>query len=157
MSTLFKRFLAKNKLASSLPKLVQDVGSMLKGLDTSKPMDAFGPIYELIYQLTHRTLGCDDIADDPKLLAETLRLYTTLGSSNGLDVMFTWLPTPGRLYSKYCGAKLYFTFSRIMQKRRDTGTRGEDAMQIMMDAGDSDLDISIVRSSSHASITQALT
>lgn len=144
MGTLFKRFLAKNKLSSSLPRLVQDVHAMLDGLDTSKPMDAFGPIYELIYQLTHRTLGCNDIADDPKLLEDTLRLYTTLGSSSGVDVMFTWLPTPSRIYSKYCGAKLHFAFQKVMQKRRDTGVKGDDAMQIMMDAGDSDIDISIV-------------
>ena len=49
--------------------------------DKSGVTDSFDSIYRIVYQLTMRTIACVEIADDPILLARTLRLYESLAST----------------------------------------------------------------------------
>lgn len=143
-SILFKRFLAKPRLSACLENLVSDTIATFDAFDTSVPMDPFDTMYKLIFQLTHRTVGCNDIAADPKLLRKTLAMFTDIDGSAAVEVMFPWLPTPTKLRKLWGGARLHWTLQGIMKQRRESGQPGTDAMQLMMDAGDTDLQISVV-------------
>lgn len=140
-ATLFKRFLVKPRLDGCVAPLVADTLAAIALFDADKPMDPFDIMYKLIYQLTHRTLGCDDVADDPALCAETLSMFSDLHATGALEVMFPWLPTPVRVRKLWGGARMHWTLQRIMKQRRESGRPGTDAMQTMMDAGDTDLQI----------------
>ncbi|OAA77091.1 Cytochrome P450 [Akanthomyces lecanii RCEF 1005] len=142
-SILFKRFLAKPRLHACLENLVSDTIATFDAFDTSKPMDPFDTMYKLIFQLTHRTVGCNDIAADPKLLKKSLAMFTDLDATGAIEVMFPWLPTPVKLRKLWGGARMHWMFQRIIKKRREQDQPGNDAMQLMMDAGDTDLQISV--------------
>jgi hypothetical protein len=109
--------------------------------------DPFQSIYEVVYQLTMRTVACDDIADSPELLARTLQLYTTIdGSATPTAIMFPWFPSPAVIKRTIAGGRLYMIINKIVNERKTTGARGEDPLQFLIDEGDSMTEIIEVRS-----------
>lgn len=122
-----------------LPLLIADTKARLEEVATSPNgvMDPFDNIYKIVYQLTMRTVGCNDIADDPALLLKTLRLYEAIEeSATPTGIIFPWLPTVAKLKRTIAGGRLYMIFQRIVSQRRKTGKRDEDALQFMIDHGD---------------------
>ena len=84
-----------------------------------------------------RTVGCNEIANDPRLLAKTLSFFETIQqSATPAGVIFPWLPTPAKLKRTYAGGALYIIFQGIVNERKKTGKREEDALQFMIDQGD---------------------
>lgn len=136
--------MTKARLVENIGQLVNDANSALGHLETSRPFDPFNGIYLLIYQMTHRLLGSYDVANSPRLLAETLAVYDRMGDSSAMQTMFPMMPTLGMLRKLCGGARLHFLFRSIIRDRRKCGRRENDAMQIMMDNGDSDIQISTV-------------
>ncbi|KAG5981566.1 hypothetical protein E4U55_002822 [Claviceps digitariae] len=139
---LFKRFTHKDRLEANLPNLVNDCVTSYEDMDINAPLDPFDALYRLVYKLTLRTLGTNDVADSRKLLDETLTIFTSMDDGSALEVMFPKIPFPSRLSKMWAGAKLHLIFSKIMQNRRETGRVEDDAMQSMMDAGDDEIIIS---------------
>lgn len=139
-----KRATNRGGLLRVLGLLASDAEATITSIDVSRPFDPFDSMYRLVYQLSHRTIGCDDIAQSPELLDKTLGIYSRLDQSNALQVMFPSLPTPNLLLKVWSGAKLFGILKDIMKKRRETGQRGQDTMQSLMDKGDSDLTICAV-------------
>lgn len=143
-----KRFMTKDRLKTGLPLLIADTHAALSTMSSAPQgiLRPFDEMWRLVYQLTHRTLGTKDIADDPKELARTMSIYMTMDGSSALDVMFPSLPTPKKLRKIWAGAQLHQTFSRIVEDRKKTGRREEDAMQALMDQGADNMKISAVSS-----------
>ncbi|KAG6014413.1 hypothetical protein E4U43_006570, partial [Claviceps pusilla] len=140
--SLFKRFTHKDRLEANLATLVNDCVTSYEEMDTRAPLDPFNTLYRLVYKLTLRTLGTNDVADSPALLDETLKIFTTMDDSSALEVMFPRMPLPSRLSKMWAGARLHLIFSKIMDQRRKTGRTEDDAMQSMMDTGDDEIIIS---------------
>ncbi|KAH6603200.1 cytochrome P450 6A1 [Trichoderma cornu-damae] len=137
--TLFKRLVAREYLATALPYLVKDTRASFEAIDTSVPMDPFVVVYELIYKMTHRTVGCHEIANDPALLKKTLGYYSKLDKSSAVEVMFPWMPTPTKFGKMWAGTKMQMLLMDIIRSRRETGRRADDVMQMQMDKGESDM------------------
>ncbi|RFU80822.1 cytochrome p450 6a1 [Trichoderma arundinaceum] len=136
---LFKRLTGRDYLVHCIPYLTKDAHASFTAVDTSVPMDPFLVLYDLIYKMTHRTVGCHDVAEDPVLQEKTMRYYEKVDRSSAMEVMFPSLPTPTKLSKLWAGAKLHMLFGDIIKERRRTGRRKEDTMQILMDKGESDL------------------
>ena len=122
-----------------LPKLIKDVQASMKRLssDQSGITDPFESIYRMVYQLTIRTVGCDDIADDPELLEKTLQLYETIeASATATTILFPKVPSVGIIKRTVAGGRLYMILKKIVDKRRASGIRGDDPLQYLMDEGD---------------------
>ncbi|KAL1302876.1 hypothetical protein AAFC00_003204 [Neodothiora populina] len=99
--------------------------------------DPFDSIYKIVYQLTMRTVACKEIAEDPAMLEKTLHLYEEVEkAATPTVVMYPWLPSPAKLKRVWGGAQLYMIFKKIVDDRRSTGHRVDDALQFCMDAGD---------------------
>lgn len=100
--------------------------------------DPFQSIYRIVYQLTMRIVGCDDIADDPVLLEKTLGLYEAVEqSATATAIMFPRLPSLAVIKRTIAGGRLYMIFKKIVDKRKKTGKRGDDPLQYLIDQGDS--------------------
>ncbi|KAI1740604.1 cytochrome P450 6A1 [Xylaria scruposa] len=98
--------------------------------------DPFESFYEIVYQLTMRTVGANDIAEDPKLLKHTLSIFDWFEKSDSFaKVIFPWLPTVNHYMRLYYGAKLAFVFRDIIERRKKTGIKGNDALQFLIDRG----------------------
>ena len=105
-------------------------------------VSTFDHFYDLVYSLTMRTVGADDIANDPKLLKYTLDSFEAFEkAASNVRVFFPWLPTLGHLRQLYTGAQLYKVFAKIVGERNKTGKRGTDALQLLIDSGVSVKDI----------------
>lgn len=140
----FKRLLQRDRLADNLHHMTTDADAALSRIDTSAPVDPFAVMLKLVYQLTHRTLGSNDVADDPKLLADTLAVFGRLDDSSAVEIMFPMLPWPSKLRKMWAGARLHWAFTKIINHRRKTGKTDTDAMQTLMDEGHPDIFISVV-------------
>jgi sterol 14-demethylase len=117
----------------------RDIHSRLNELleDPTGTTDPFDSIYSLVFKLTMRTVGCNDVADDPEQLQAIMRHYEVMDKSfTPIVVYFPWLPTIQGLQRKVAGAKIYMALKRIVDNRRKTGVRGDDPLQYLMDQGD---------------------
>ena len=119
---------------------MEDVQTNLRALekDPSGITDPFQSIFRIVYQLTMRIVGCDDIADDPALLEKTLVLYQTVEkSATATAIMFPRFPSLAVIRRTIAGGRLYMIFNRIVAERKKTGKRGDDPLQYLIDQGDS--------------------
>ena len=122
-----------------LPKLRGDIQYSMKKLlaDPVKVTDPFESIYRVVYHLTMRMVGVNDIADDPVLLEETLQLFTAIDeSAAATTVLFPSFPSLKRLKQTFAGGKLYLIFRKIVEQRKKSGKRSDDALQYLIDEGD---------------------
>lgn len=135
----------RDYLTSNLGNFVSDAHKSLASLDPNVPMDPFEHIFLLIYQLSHRSLGCNEIADDPGLLRYTMEIVRKIDWTSGLQIMFTGLPTIPKLKKYIAGLRLYWILNKAIDDRRKTGKRQTDTMQVLMDQGYSNTLVSCVR------------
>lgn len=105
--------------------------------DPSGTTNPFESLYRIVFRLTIRMVGADEIADDPKVLEETLKLFEMIDSSaTATAVMFPKLPSPAVLKRTYGGARLYMIVEKIIKKRAASDEKHDDALQYMLDLGD---------------------
>ena len=140
------RVLRTDAMQRNLPKLIGDVRARLqdlaaaapgKGLQGEAVVDPFEDIFKIAFQLTIRSVGCGDIADDLDLMGRMMHWYHLVDSlTSPTSVMYPWIPTWGMMKRTLAGMRLFDIVKKIGDERLRTGKRGEDAMQIMMDQGD---------------------
>ncbi|KAK4209371.1 cytochrome P450 [Rhypophila decipiens] len=131
----FRKFVQRDYLSSNLDNFVNDAHKSLSSIDPNMPIDPFEHIFLLIYQLSHRSLGCNEIAEDPYLLKYTMEIVRAIDWTSGLQIMFTGLPTIPKLKKYIAGLKLYWILNKAIEDRRNTGKRQTDTMQVLMDQG----------------------
>jgi cytochrome P450 len=133
-------YLLKNEqFRRKLPMLKSDVQEAIDAIsnDPSGVTNPFESLYRVIFRLTIRMVGADEIADDPGLLEETLKLFEMIdGSATATSVMFPKFPSPAVLKRTYAGARLYFLVEAIIKKRAASDEKHDDALQYMLDQGD---------------------
>jgi cytochrome P450 len=133
-------YLLKNEqFRRKLPTLRSDVHEAMDDIrnDPSGVTNPFDSLYRLIFRLTIRMVGADEIAEDPKALAETLRLFELIDSSATMtSIMFPKFPSPAVLKRSYAGARLYFMLENIIKKRMASDEKHDDALQHLLDQGD---------------------
>ncbi|GAW15805.1 hypothetical protein ANO14919_052270 [Xylariales sp. No.14919] len=135
----------KENFVKNLDLLTGDTRAACDALSAAAPSkanpdwrvtDPFESFYEIVYQLTMRTVGANDIAEDPKLLKHTLSIFDWFEKSDSYaKVIFPWLPTVNNYLRLYYGAKLAFVFRDIIERRKKTGKKGNDALQFLIDRG----------------------
>jgi sterol 14-demethylase len=140
------RVLRTDAMQRNLPKLIGDVRARLqdlaavipnKGFKNEAVVDPFDDIFKIAFQLTIRSVGCGDIADDLQLMGKMMQWYHLVDSlTSPTAVMYPWIPTWGMFKRTIAGMRLFEIVKKIGDERLRTGKRGEDAMQIMMDQGD---------------------
>ncbi|KAI1364941.1 cytochrome P450 6A1 [Xylaria arbuscula] len=133
----------KENFVKNLDLLTGDTRAACEALAAAEPSkadpdwcvtDPFESFYEIVYQLTMRTVGANDIAENPKLLKHTLSMFDWFEKADSYaKVIFPWLPTLNHYMRLYYGAKLAFIFRDIIEKRKKTGVKGTDALQFLID------------------------
>lgn len=140
-----------DKLAANLPNLLGHCRHFADDLATREPkvMEVFGDYWRLVYALTMRTVGCNEVAADEAMLARTLAIFTSIESTAGDSwrITFPWLWTPGHVKRLWAGGRMYMILSDIIEQRKKTGRRESDAMQMFLDQGQSTIDIVTVSQS----------
>lgn len=134
-----------DRLASSEEWMMEDVRKALLQLqaDGIGRTDPFVSLYKIVFQLTVRMTGCNEIADGEKLRDETLYWFEEVANAtkNPLMIMFPWFPVWGKARRMYAGARLYGIFDKVMRTRKVEKRRERDTLQVLMDEDSSTLDV----------------
>lgn len=126
-------------IQTGLGGLIADTRSRLDELakDPKGITDPFESIYGIVYQLTMRTVACNEIAENRVLLDETLDMFEKIEAAQTPElIIFPWFPFPNKLRRLWYGGKLYMVFKAIVEDRAKTGRREEDSLQLLIDKGD---------------------
>ncbi|KIW08112.1 hypothetical protein, variant [Verruconis gallopava] len=131
--------LKNDRFAVALPTLLSDVRGRLNDLAVESPgiTDPFDSIYKLVYLLTQRAVGANEIARDRKLMDTTLSLFEMIEqSAKPYQVIIPWLPSLALVKRFYAGMRMYMIFERLVKARQKGGTREDDPLQYLIDEGD---------------------
>lgn len=138
-SKRLKTLLTSDALNDRLPVLVNDVSERLEGFK-QRPNGIIMPFEELpdlVFQLTMRTVGCDDIAGDHAWCSKTRRQFEKLDECFSVTVVIVpWLPSLSSIKRFIYGTQLYMSIDGVVKGRRKSGTRHNDPLQVLIDAGD---------------------
>ncbi|WYZ35420.1 hypothetical protein EsH8_X_000067 [Colletotrichum jinshuiense] len=143
------KLLRKDILSDRLHLLVADtrhtMDALASRIDPASKLgisDPFEDMYGLVFQLTMRTVGCDEIAEDAKLLQRVLGIFESIdAASTATKVMFPWMPTVGHFRRVYGGARMYMLLEKVVKERNDRGVGGNDALQFLIDNGNSTVEM----------------
>ncbi|KAM3418058.1 hypothetical protein BST61_g6264 [Cercospora zeina] len=133
-----------NVLREGLPLLLQDARKAMESFvqQAEKVTNPFESVYRMVFQFTMRTVACNEIANDPAKLEQTLNLFETVDAANTpVQVMYPWIPTPAKFKRLLAGTRLYMMFQKIIDARKATGEKNRDALQFCLDQGDNTTDI----------------
>lgn len=87
-----------------------------------------------------------DIADNPALVSRLKGHYDIIDTFlKPFSVHFPWLPGPPTVQKLWASASIYRAFKRAIQDRKNSGFRRADALQQLLDAGESDAWVARVR------------
>ncbi|MAD83745.1 MAG: hypothetical protein CL912_12355 [Deltaproteobacteria bacterium] len=124
----------------AVPAMMRDTQTRLEEFGDSGTTNPFDTIHSLVFQLTVRNVGCNDIADDRALLEKTRGIYETMENSyNPSIIVLPWIVkafTPSFINQAIAGARLYFILKGVVDKRKKTGERQNDTLQYLLDQGD---------------------
>lgn len=129
---------------SKLTILLSDTKDGIEAIkqDPSGRTDPFESIYRIVFRLTIRTLGANEIAEDEGILKEFLKSFETIDkSSNATTIRFPKFPSLPLLKRYIAGARLYAIVDRIIKKRATTDKKHDDALQFLQDQGGSTMRI----------------
>ncbi|KAK5994116.1 Cytochrome P450 monooxygenase -like protein [Cladobotryum mycophilum] len=136
--SIYKKCAQDEHLSASLRHLTTDSDACFERIGASNVINPLDVMEKLIYQLTHRVVGTHDVANDPELIENTLAVYRPLEEGSFVDVLFPFLPTPSKISKIWGFTKLHWSMQKIINKRRKSGKKGEDMMQMIIDHGCSD-------------------
>lgn len=137
------KLMKKENLVKLLPDLINDASSFYQQL-TSDPtanggmFDPFQEMNRLIFQLTMRTVGATEIAESPVLFSQSFKLVRQIGeNSSTARIIIPWLPTWRYMKRMIASMRLYMMINGFARERTATGRRENDALQLLLDDGES--------------------
>ncbi|KAG8692691.1 hypothetical protein FRC09_011033 [Ceratobasidium sp. 395] len=109
---------------------------------TSGKFDPFNDVYSIVFQLTIRSTACREIADSIDSCKRMEKLYWLVEKgSTPTTVLIPWLPSKARTLKTEATTEMYNWLDSIIKARQAEGRREEDALQVLMDLGDTTADI----------------
>jgi hypothetical protein len=131
-----------------LPYLTRDTRVHLLALakSSTRITDPFETMYNLVFQITARTVACHEVADDPKLTATVRQAVKLLHSAaSPIFVLFPWIPTPSTMRRYFAGIRVWWILRKIIKKKRsnkrpvDLDTDQADALAYLLEESHSEI------------------
>ncbi|KAG6375662.1 hypothetical protein JVT61DRAFT_3234 [Boletus reticuloceps] len=124
-------------LEQLIAPILKDCHRVMDTWGSSGTLDPFEKIYELVFQITVRSLASQEIADDSALVARLKSLYDILDSeTTPTTVLLPWLPFPSMLRKLLATKEVYSIVSRTVDIRLKSGNSRNDSLQMLIDAQD---------------------
>ncbi|KAG8879820.1 hypothetical protein FRB97_001351 [Tulasnella sp. 331] len=132
-----KTLMTKEWLGQGLQNMISDVNARFDDLGSFGKTNPFHSIHEIVFQLTVRTVGCREIAEDAALRAKALRLVEVFDATNTASTMlFPLLPMPAQIRRFISGISFYKMIDNIVAERTRSGRTENDPLQYLMEQGD---------------------
>jgi cytochrome P450 len=129
-----------DQLHKILPIVVADVRDGIDTLskDASGATNPFDSIYRLIFKLTIRLVGAEELAEDSVLRRKFEGYFTMLDeTARPISAMLPRFPWPSMIKRFYAGTRMYMILDNIVKTRKKTGKKPDDPLQNLLDRGDS--------------------
>ncbi|EDR08032.1 uncharacterized protein LACBIDRAFT_297641 [Laccaria bicolor S238N-H82] len=127
-------------LSALIPRLLEDSRKQMESWGPAGTFDPFDKVYELIFQLTMRSLSSSEISDDPATVARLKKLYDLLDvGTTPATVLIPWFPTPAMIKKLWATKEIYDIVSQAINARQQNGIRQDDTLQMLLDSGDEKL------------------
>ncbi|KIK68607.1 hypothetical protein GYMLUDRAFT_153403 [Collybiopsis luxurians FD-317 M1] len=143
VSLIHKRLAAvqrNEQLKTLIQPILEDSRRVMESWGNSGTFDPFDNIYELIFQLTVRSLSCSEISDDPCVVARLKKLYDILDvGTTPATVLLPWFPTPAMLRKLWATKEIYDIVVAAIAAREQSGVSRDDTLQMLLDSGDEKL------------------
>ncbi|KAG9124092.1 hypothetical protein FRC07_012864 [Ceratobasidium sp. 392] len=131
-----------DRLATLTPQFMADLERNMVKWGSNGKFDPFHDVYSIVFQLTIRATACREIADSVESCKKLEELYWLVEKgSTPTTVLLPWLPSKARKQKTEATIELYNWFDSIIKARQAEGRREEDALQVLIDLGDSTTDI----------------
>ncbi|KAK7047353.1 hypothetical protein VNI00_006584 [Paramarasmius palmivorus] len=128
------------QLSNLIPVILADCRRYMDSWGPSGAFDPFEKVYELVFQITVRTLSCSEISDDPALVSRLKRLYDKLDTgTTPATVLLPWLPTPAMLQKLWATKDIYDIVVAAINTREKSGVTRNDTLQMLLDNQDEKL------------------
>lgn len=90
----------------------------------------------MVFQLTTRTLGFAEIADDPELSRHVANLYWMADKgSTPLSILMPWFPSKARKMRVAASTEMFMICKGLYEERLKKGKTVDDAVQALVDEG----------------------
>ena len=143
-----------------IPEILEDGRRLLQPWEKAGTLDPFDKIYEasrwcilsappkiecvlthflfqLIFQVTVRTLTCTEIADDPEIVARLRQLFEKVDrGTTPATVLFPWFPSPAMVSKARATKQLYDIMVNAVNVRKQSGVSHNDNLQMFLDSGE---------------------
>ncbi|KAG9081346.1 hypothetical protein FRC06_005626, partial [Ceratobasidium sp. 370] len=130
--------LRTERLVTLTPQLMADLERNMVKWENMGKFDPFSVIYSIVFQLTIRFASCGEIADSVERCQRLETLYWRVQKGwTPASVLLPWLPSSARDQKKAATREIYFWFDSIIRARKQENRRQEDALQTLLDSGDS--------------------
>ncbi|KIM46876.1 hypothetical protein M413DRAFT_440450, partial [Hebeloma cylindrosporum] len=117
-------------LSSLIPQLLEDARKMMENWGSFGQLDPFENVYELVFQLTIRSLSCTEISEDPALVARLKKLYDTLDTgTTPATVLLPWLPTSAMIKKLWATKEIYGIVMQAIKPKLLSRTSGSSSFQ----------------------------
>ncbi|KAG8716756.1 hypothetical protein FRC08_008846, partial [Ceratobasidium sp. 394] len=134
--------LRMDRLAALTPQFMADLERNMVKWGTSGKFDPFEDVYSIVFQLTIRATACREIADSVESCKRMEKLYWLVEkASTPTTVLMPWLPSKARKLKTEATTEIYNWFDDIIKARQAEGRREEDALQVLLDLGDSTIEV----------------
>ncbi|KAG8704821.1 hypothetical protein FRC08_002018 [Ceratobasidium sp. 394] len=130
--------LRPDRLTSVHPQIMADLERNMVKWGTSGKFDPFNDIYSIVFQATIRTIGCREIADSVESCKKLEDLYWHIEKrSTPTSLLLPWFPSPARKMKMAATTEMYMWLDSIIKARQNENWRENDALQDMLDSGES--------------------
>ncbi|KFA54601.1 hypothetical protein S40293_02211 [Stachybotrys chartarum IBT 40293] len=140
-----------DELVKRIPPISSFVATFCDELKTEPPsssapdwrvMNLFGKVPLLIFKIMQQCVGFQEIAQDDRLLRRTFFWYRRFeNTTSNARIIFPWLVTPRHAWRLIMATVLYIDLSAILNRRKKQGKRLDDAVQFLIDKGESNYNV----------------
>ncbi|TDL20337.1 cytochrome P450 [Rickenella mellea] len=134
LTSMFRR----ERISAVLPLMFQDLDRFMERWGTIGTFNPHEDVYNMVFQLTIRAMSCNEIADDFDVVSKVTQLYWNIEEgSSATTVLLPWLPSKARTLKKESTTALYLLFKDVYDARFSSDKVHSDALQVLIDEGDS--------------------
>jgi hypothetical protein len=102
----------------------------------------FDAAYKWVFISTAQIVAPREVIDDPEICKSMMDFFGNFEKNiSPTFLMFPWLPTPTAIKRLYSGFMAFMKVKKIVENRKQSETKGGDALDFMIAQGDSDMNM----------------
>ncbi|RAL03242.1 cytochrome P450 [Aspergillus ibericus CBS 121593] len=121
-----------------LPRLLLDCHRKMDSWGNEGLLDPTSTVHDVTFQMIVRAVSSFDVADNAALVARLKKFYDIIDASvKPLTTNLAWVPGFATFRKVWASMNVYRIFSKALEERKSSGIKREDALQQLLDSGES--------------------